>query len=214
MKRKKSICLYFLFSIGIAWGTGIQAIAPTVDSLFKQIEANKNIEKMQMIMQGVSVHVAVQLAYKLILQSTFSIQEKMIISTSLLERHNIAEKDKKTIQNLQELMDNFVLKNISANSVIYRSPEETVLHWAAKLNEAYLAKVLLAHGAKINSLNQWKKTPLHYAAEWNSPDVVYVLLKHGANRNAKDENNKIPLQLAEQYGNKHVLEIFSKYQKE
>ncbi len=53
----------------------------------------------------------------------------------------------------------------------------TPLHWAARNNSLDAAKVLLAHGADVNTENKGGRTPLAYAK--NKPEMKALLLQHG-----------------------------------
>ena len=56
-----------------------------------------------------------------------------------------------------------------------------------------IAKLLIAHGANVNSRTDWNLTPLHWASSVNAPETVEFLLSKGANPNAVDKNGFTPL---------------------
>lgn len=59
-----------------------------------------------------------------------------------------------------------------------------------------IAKLLIAHGANVNSKTDWNLTPLHWASSVNAPETVEFLLLKGANPNAVDKNGFTPLRHA------------------
>src|SRR5262249_41231915 len=66
---------------------------------------------------------------------------------------------------------------------------ETVLMTAARTGNADVIRALAAHGAAINSAEQWQgQTPLMFAASQNNALAVQALLDLGAN---KDEKSKL-----------------------
>jgi len=60
---------------------------------------------------------------------------------------------------------------------------------------AEIVRVLIAHGAEVNSRVRGHRTPLHLASSW-SAETVRVLVEHGADVNARDGIHKTPLHLA------------------
>lgn len=83
---------------------------------------------------------------------------------------------------------------------------DTALHVAAAAHEVEVARVLLAAGAEVGSVNRRGATPLHYAADGNpasarwAPDnqveVVRSLIEAGADPNALDKSGVSPLHRA------------------
>jgi len=74
----------------------------------------------------------------------------------------------------------------------------TALHEAACWGRFSIAKMLLAHGAKVNAISanhQW--TPLHEAAYAGDAKVAGLLLRNGANLDAKDDEGNTPLQVCQ-----------------
>src|SRR5262245_25125178 len=59
----------------------------------------------------------------------------------------------------------------------------TALHWAANHDDAAMAQLLLAAGARVDVRNRYGVTPLLLACESGRGAVVDLLLKAGANVN-------------------------------
>lgn len=72
----------------------------------------------------------------------------------------------------------------------------TPLHYAAALNHAGLAKLLLKKGADINAKTRRGFTPLHWAAMMNADDVAALLTDRGADISQKTPGGLTQLQLA------------------
>jgi ankyrin repeat protein len=63
---------------------------------------------------------------------------------------------------------------------------ETALMTAARTGNVDAAKVLMAHGATVDSKDEWKgQTALMWASAQNHPDMVKELIAHGADVNAR-----------------------------
>lgn len=72
----------------------------------------------------------------------------------------------------------------------------TALHHAASLGDATLSRLLIANGARVDSVDQRGRTPAHVAAENADPDVLELLLQHGASLAATDHVGATPLHAA------------------
>ena len=74
-----------------------------------------------------------------------------------------------------------------------------------------IARLLLEHGADVNTRTNHGQTPLHVAAEYGRVEVVYVLLEHGANVDAEDNSGRTPLHThchtAVDYKNTEVVRV-------
>lgn len=85
-------------------------------------------------------------------------------------------------------------------SEVFDLPHETVLQVAASAGAKENVRVLLAHGAKIDSRDGQARTPLHSAAGAepgpNALTIVRLLLDKGAAVNVKDNEGLTPLDLA------------------
>jgi len=70
-----------------------------------------------------------------------------------------------------------------------------------------VARLLLEHGADVNTQGNDHSTPLHAAARTWSVGVIWVLLEYGANVAAEDEDGKTASQVASDMGNRGLEEI-------
>jgi|GEM_PF-1156579 len=84
------------------------------------------------------------------------------------------------------------LKNI--NERIDRG--RTVLHYAARLSDAGIIRLLVEEGADINARDDMGETALHVAAFGGKVKNVKALIEKGAEVNAKSNNQAVPLHLA------------------
>jgi ankyrin repeat protein len=81
----------------------------------------------------------------------------------------------------------------------------TPLHLACYYGRLEIARVLLYHGARVNTKNELGQMPLHLVLEGNRSGrdgigIVRLLLEHGADVNAQDGDDETPLHLASHYG--------------
>ena len=76
--------------------------------------------------------------------------------------------------------------------------KEAPLHKAVQdPNNLKIVKLLLAHGANVNFVNNYRSTPLHWAVQIeNNEQIIEILLEHGANIQAKDKSGSTPLHWA------------------
>jgi len=72
----------------------------------------------------------------------------------------------------------------------------TPLHWAAWRGNVRAARTLLAHGAKVDIINQDGLVALHLAAKSTSGDMISLLLNNGADPNALNSIGMTPLHYA------------------
>lgn len=77
--------------------------------------------------------------------------------------------------------------------------KNTLLLWAAMMNNTNLIRYLVKRGAYVQASNNEGFTALHWAALHNNSTAVKLLLSQGANVNAKDNNNATPLHWASQH---------------
>lgn len=72
----------------------------------------------------------------------------------------------------------------------------TPLQGAAAAQRIEVARLLLAHGAKVNTRGEGGGSPLHEVAANGQMEFARLLLEHGADVNAKDDDGKTPLTIA------------------
>ncbi|KAH8896750.1 ankyrin [Thozetella sp. PMI_491] len=96
---------------------------------------------------------------------------------------------------------------MSVVEALERTPKEindkdrtgtTPLHWAVRLKDMSLLRLLLAWKADTNVGNVRGQTPLFEAASHNQPDFAHELIDAGADVNASSKNGSTPLMLAVQ----------------
>jgi ankyrin repeat protein len=80
------------------------------------------------------------------------------------------------------------------------------LYWAALNDHRDAVKLLLAHGADVNTKDDSGWTPLHWAAHKGSKAVAELQLAHGTEVNAKDDGGFTPLHRAVKGSHKDVAE--------
>ncbi|MBQ9455763.1 MAG: ankyrin repeat domain-containing protein [Thermoguttaceae bacterium] len=76
---------------------------------------------------------------------------------------------------------------------------ETALHRAAKEGDLKMVQILLSHGARVDTENQYGETPLHFAIRGRNPEVVQAILKHGGDPDFKDHFGRTPAHCARFY---------------
>ncbi len=77
------------------------------------------------------------------------------------------------------------------------SDDDTLLHLVARVGTVEEIDLLVASGARINSIGDIGYTPLHYAAMKGRLDVTKKLLALGANPKIKSEFGETPLDVAD-----------------
>ena len=105
------------------------------------------------------------------------------------------------VRQMPALLADFVLSGVcDLNSGLERH-RNTLLHKIILFVEdeqkaSMVCASLLAHGAKVDSLNAEKKTPLFLAAALSRPKLVTLLLNSGASAKATDSYDNTPLHFA------------------
>ena len=69
------------------------------------------------------------------------------------------------------------------------------------LSLSKVARLLLEHGADVNTRNNHHDIPLHFAAKFGRVEVVRVLLEHVANLGMEDDDGKTAIQAVSEYVN-------------
>ena len=91
----------------------------------------------------------------------------------------------------------------------------TLLHHMAAEGEVAKAKLLLAHGAEIDAIDdEYRSTPLGVAARRGQGVLVELLLEHGADPVAAGASWAVPLAWAEARGHSHVAGLLRKAETE
>lgn len=85
----------------------------------------------------------------------------------------------------------------------------TPLHLAAFFNQPVIVKILLDHGADVNSIaeNPSCVQALHSAAACGSTEIVKILLQNGADINARQHGGWTALQAAAKHGNLEMVDL-------
>jgi ankyrin len=74
------------------------------------------------------------------------------------------------------------------------------LHWAVRVDDAAMAKLLLGAGAQVTLPNRYGLTPIAIASANGSASMIAILLDAGADANAPDPAGDTPLMLATRVG--------------
>jgi ankyrin repeat protein len=85
------------------------------------------------------------------------------------------------------------------------------LHSAIANRRTAIARLLIEHGADVNSTQADDFTPLHEAAQNGLLEITQLLLDRGAHVNAKLSNGKTPLALAIEQHHVEVDELLRRY---
>ena len=83
----------------------------------------------------------------------------------------------------------------------------TALHAAVDKGHHNVAKLLLEHGADVESRDSRNQTPLHIASYRGYAEVVSLLIDHGADLNAEDDTLKTPLYLVSEQGRQDIARL-------
>lgn len=71
-------------------------------------------------------------------------------------------------------------------SARYDGTGRAVLHLCARGGTVKIAKVLIEHGADVNSLDPWGMSTVSIAARWGSTDILRYFLNEGVDPNSAD----------------------------
>jgi len=90
----------------------------------------------------------------------------------------------------------FVKEALSNNKnylFVYDYFEQTAFHWAAKLGDLKMLKILISKGKNLNMKDKNGRTPLYFAAYNNNFDCVKILCDNGGNIFMEDNQGKKPI---------------------
>jgi ankyrin repeat protein len=87
----------------------------------------------------------------------------------------------------------------------------TMLSRAVLNNEVEMARMLIARGANVNSVDKMGMTPLLWAAAMDFGDTAMsqLLVTSGARRDARNKDGLSPVELARQYGHTYQLAVLA-----
>ena len=78
---------------------------------------------------------------------------------------------------------------------------------ASAAGQLEIARVLLAHGANVNTRGSGDFTPLHESAASGRLEFARLLLEHGADVNAKTTEGKTPVDYAREHNREEMVEL-------
>ncbi len=116
-----------------------------------------------------------------------------------VETHRLSRLFHKAVENRDIKFVRFLLskgvspdiKDEQGNTALHIIPDRYSTTVGSK--KLKIAKLLISHGATIDSTNYRKETPLHHAAACNNPAMITLLLLHGANPDLKNVDGDTPL---------------------
>lgn len=89
--------------------------------------------------------------------------------------------------------------------------DQAPLHCAAELNRTEMIKLLIQHGADVNTMDYSGQIPLHYAAIYNYEEITELLLNNGSDINRRDDDGISPLGYAAFNNNLEACVLLFKY---
>ena len=106
------------------------------------------------------------------------------------------------------------LIQLGANPNEQSPPGISMLEWAAIGDRVDAARVLLAHGAEVNHVDDLKMTPLLYSAsmDYGNSEIFEMLLSAGADLGAKNREGLTALDLAKKYHHQSIENVLARRQ--
>lgn len=86
-----------------------------------------------------------------------------------------------------------------------------LLESSIKKNFSKITKLLIEHGASVNTYDHNKWTPLHWACLTNNKDIIHYLITNKAKINAKTKEALMPIHIACIKGNLDLIELLIKH---
>lgn len=115
--------------------------------------------------------------------------------------------EKKVVEDLRrgdrEEVNAFLLSN--GNPGATDNEGHPLLVIAAQENKPEIAKLLLRHGARVDTPDRMGNTPLFWAAEKGAEPVAHTLIEAGANLDAQNRQGLTPLMAAVRTGNMQIV---------
>jgi ankyrin repeat protein len=111
----------------------------------------------------------------------------------------------------RETVEALLKGGADVNAVSKESMKVAPLNSAAAAGQVSIARILLAHGAKVDTLGGEDFTPLHEVAAKGDIEFATLLLEHGADVNKKSKAGKTPLSLAVQYQRVEMAQFLRKH---
>lgn len=78
---------------------------------------------------------------------------------------------------------------------------------AERYGNVGMVKLLLEHGANLNSIGPFGETVLIIAVSDGYGEIIELLIQKGADPHLKDNNGNTALMIAKQTGNDYLLDI-------
>jgi len=108
-------------------------------------------------------------------------------------------------------VNELIAKGADVNGREATSSRSTPLIAAACNAKVEVARILVEHGAKVNSTNSENTSALNYASYIGNAELVLLLVEHGADINAVDGVGRTPLMWAAVQGNKDAVLVLLKH---